>query len=1011
MMSGVTTIVARGDPAGTSQGHSVIGRAIDRVWRGVRRPYDWARRPWPDERIVKTAVTAATLIVTTFIAMQVVHFNPLHWLGIGGDDLIFRDTTPTGGDMGAHVWAPAYLRDELLPHWQLSGWSMDWYAGLPVYRFYMVVPALAIVGLDLVLPYGVAFKLVAISGIVSLPFCCWAFGRLARFRYPLPELFAFAGLCFVLNESYSIMGGNVMSTMAGEFSFSIAVSLMMLGLGFLARGLDTGRFPTWAAVFLMLACLSHGIVLIYTMITALILVVCRCGADLWRVFTKVIAGEAGVVADGAGRRFDSRTLVYGLLMVPASLALTVLLAQLARPFYYVTVVVLIVALVAVAVLSHQVGGGHYENALFRRRLLYAAVTGALTLALSAFWVGPFLANHQYMTDMKYAPYPESAGTTYWAMLFDQKPFFNVLINTLALAGLVAAIVRRHVYGIALALSTVAAGAMVYLAHDSLPRIGLLWNPRVLPWLYLMRYLLMMYGGVEVGTVIVNFVRDRRARAQLGLGGRTALGAIGALAVLLVFGWLYQWLPGATTRYVGPSGENYEYAWGPFTAADAYGDGWTQSDGWAAYNFNGYEGVARYPELYDLVQTMQGIGDDRGCGRALWERTDNLYGTPMALMLLPYWTDGCIASSEGLYFEASGTTPYHFITADAMSGNAYTPVRQLRETVNDASVGVPYLQDLGIEYLMVESPEAIAQAETQADLVPITTSGPWHIYQVRDAPVVEALTVEPVVVNARSGDPRECYLEIGTSWFQNRGDWAALPATSGPDSWQRIDVAADPEQMYPLGQPTDRCGDPTSTPDRRVNIVKPVQEIEARPLPEVEVSNVDIGEQSVSFDVSQVGVPVLVKVSYFPNWQVSGADGPYRVAPNFMVVVPTDTHVELTYGRSSSDLFFYGVTFLGIVGALVLRIKGPIRYPAPPVVGLPAGPVPAGDPGRELDAALALAGIGPPPGPDPPLGLGPSPGFEPPPGLEPPAPPVLRHPPELPDLADRDGPPGGAPPGV
>ena len=65
---------------------------------------------------------------------------------------------------------------------------------MPAYRFYMVVPALAMVALDTILPYGVAFKLVAVSGLVTLPFCCWAFGRLARFRYPMPELFAFAGL-------------------------------------------------------------------------------------------------------------------------------------------------------------------------------------------------------------------------------------------------------------------------------------------------------------------------------------------------------------------------------------------------------------------------------------------------------------------------------------------------------------------------------------------------------------------------------------------------------------------------------------------------------------------------------------------------------------------------------------------------------------------------------------------------------------------------------------------------
>ena len=42
----------------------------------------------------------------------------------------------------------------------------------------------------------------------------------------------------------------------------------------------------------------------------------------------------------------------------------------------------------------------------------------------------------------------------------------------------------------------------------------------------------------------------------------------------------------------------------------------------------------------------------------------------------------------------------------------------------------------------------------------------------------------------------------------------------------------------------------------------------------------------------------MKISYFPNWHVSGATGPYRVSPNLMVVVPTSHHVTLTYGNTS-----------------------------------------------------------------------------------------------------------------
>ncbi|MED5570611.1 MAG: hypothetical protein VYE12_04205, partial [Actinomycetota bacterium] len=86
------------------------------------------------------------------------------------------------------------------------------------------------------------------------------------------------------------------------------------------------------------------------------------------------------------------------------------------------------------------------------------------------------------------------------------------------------------------------------------------------------------------------------------------------------------------------------------------------DGWSTYNFTGYEGRgAAYTEYHSIVETMGVLGDDpaHGCGRALWENSpDNgQYGTTMALMLLPFWTDGCIGSMEALFFEASGTTPY------------------------------------------------------------------------------------------------------------------------------------------------------------------------------------------------------------------------------------------------------------------------------------------------------------------------------------------------------------------
>ena len=59
------------------------------------------------------------------------------------------------------------------------------------------------------------------------------------------------------------------------------------------------------------------------------------------------------------------------------------------------------------------------------------------------------------------------------------------------------------------------------------------------------------------------------------------------------------------------------------------------------------------------------------------------------------------------------------------------------------------------------------------------------------------------------------------------------------------------------------------------------------------------------------MPILVRVSYFPNWKVDGAHGPYRAAPNMMVVIPTEKNVRLHYSSSGIDKVAYLLTIAGI----------------------------------------------------------------------------------------------------
>jgi hypothetical protein len=182
-------------------------------------------------------------------------------------EYILAANTPSGGDMGAHVLVPAFLRDVLLPSGRFMGWSMDWYAGFPALYFYFPLPALTIVALDLVLPYGVAFKLVTVAGLVALPAASYYFARGMGFSRPVSLVGGVSGFTFAFMESFSIYGGNTLSTLAGEYSFSWSFALSLVYLGMVIRNTRQGRGLTAGpAIVLALTALSH---IITTMVVVL----------------------------------------------------------------------------------------------------------------------------------------------------------------------------------------------------------------------------------------------------------------------------------------------------------------------------------------------------------------------------------------------------------------------------------------------------------------------------------------------------------------------------------------------------------------------------------------------------------------------------------------------------------------------------------------------------------------------------------------------------------------------
>ncbi len=826
---------------------------------------------WPVRSFSSTALSLGIAIISAvFVLLQL---RP---------DLLLSDNTPSGGDMGAHVWGPAYMRDHLLPEGRLTGWTPDWYAGFPAYHFYMVVPALAIIAMNnglpfylgipvaagllfaasrvvrthadkraliwiaagimtvllIGMPYGIAFKLVSVAGLVSFPLMAWGMGRLAGCLEPVPALLSLGSVIFLFDTNFTIYGGNIASTLAGEFAFSLSLSLSLLAIGLVVRSMDTGGSRASSAVVIALVALCHVIPLFF-MVTALIVLVLM-QAETPRSWLMAVGVTLALIPVGAGEGSNTVSAVAA-------------------------VVSFLVVFGSIALADTEV----------RRRFVWLAIVGPVAALLSAFWLVPFYLREPYFNDMG------------WERLVEIQPALlttpmRVLLPIAAIGAVLAFAIRDRMGMLFTILAVTSASGVANLPA------GKLWNARLLPFYYLSVYFL---SAVAIA-LVVRFAAVAVSERYDAPDRRVMLGApVGALLVAIVA----VALPLRILPFGGVQDDGV-YRWLGLESNEA-----SFVPSWIAWNYSGYEDKRSYREYSEIVTAMDDLGQTNGCGRAMWEYDKGLdrYGTPMALMLLPHWTDGCIGSMEGLYFESSATTPFHFLHQSTLSESPSRAQRDLPYRGFDLDTGVAQLQVMGVRYYMAQSDTAIAGAKDHPDLTEVLESQPWVVFEVTGSETVVGLDTEPVVAEGLTEDDAgDLATRFDLGWvsqavlaYNDPNIYQALPAEDGPAEWQRITTLL----------PSD-----------------------GRTIEPAVVSNIDQGTNTISFDVDQVGKPVMVKTSYFPNWQADGADGPWRIGPNMMVVVPTSEQVKLSYGYTGPDYLGYLLTLAGLAALVMLsfgRLSG------------------------------------------------------------------------------------------
>ncbi|MBN2300918.1 MAG: hypothetical protein JXN60_00245 [Lentisphaerae bacterium] len=170
---------------------------------------------------------------------------------------LLMDTIATGGDTPAHNYLASHLAQQLFHHGRIVSWADGWWCGFPMFQYYFCLPYILIVVLDIFIPFNIAFKIVSVIGILSLPTCAYIAARTARLPKPMPILAAIAMAPFLFIRSHTMWGASIYSTLAGMIANSLGFSIMLLFVACVYRDAMDGKMRIRTVLLTIALLASH----------------------------------------------------------------------------------------------------------------------------------------------------------------------------------------------------------------------------------------------------------------------------------------------------------------------------------------------------------------------------------------------------------------------------------------------------------------------------------------------------------------------------------------------------------------------------------------------------------------------------------------------------------------------------------------------------------------------------------------------------------------------------------
>ena len=694
-------------------------------------------------------------------------------------ELVFSDLLPTGGDMGAHIVPTKFFVTELFNNFKLSGWSQDWFAGYPVYYFYFPLPPIITSLLSFLFPFSISFKTMVLISQVLLVI---SIEMLMRDNSKEFSFYGFGvGLLYLLTESFTIFGGNLASSLAGQYSFTYSIAFANFSIYYLLK--SNHRYSMEIASLLIgLSVLSHLIpFMIYL-----------------PIFTYHF-----IKSDAKINIKISAFLFFLFIAMRFSISLFLNLEFTTNMTY--TPYTQLSDLVKSDILPFVIGAIIYVISSGSRTTLKAVAGFELYLVVSAiilFFYGP-----------------ESA-------LWNGRivPFFNLGIIIL----------------------------FFNLLHFDIKNLSKKIQgkyPLIIFILSINSYLMYLYyskWGNTYSTTTISIILIILFVFLISINSEKFL--IYTTLVSLTFGTL-SYLPH-----------------------------------WLNWNFSGYESKNNWSDITTLYEGL----DTLKPGRIMWEPNSDLnkYGTPMVLMTIPMFTDH--QSVEGLYFDSSITTPFHFLTVSGLAERPSNPVGGLTYINGEFDKGFRLMEELGVDYFIAYTSSIKDKANGSENFNFLFTNEVFNVYSINTK------KVELVEDNLHIFESQD---------FYDRLKNAVLREGSERSFFESAYQNFKNELNHKIIENYDES-----------------LAVRSESNAELLISDLNIQNELITFKTNKPNQLHLIKVSYFPNWKIKNGYGPFRISPSFMAVVPKDEFVEIRFESSNVEKALNLLSILTLFGALLITYK-------------------------------------------------------------------------------------------